>query len=200
LSVFAKSWEQIKNHDSSLGWEMGINHLSDLNEYEFNMMKGYKPSLRTEPLEEVVSDEELTAPGSVDWRSSGAVTGVKNQGSCGSCWAFSTTGAVEGAYKIHKGTLYSLSEQQLVDCSTRNSGCNGGLMDYAFAYLKTAKAQTESSYPYTGRQASCKYNAASGITYTTGYVDVASSNPTALMNAAALGPVSIAIEADQASF
>jgi len=190
------------NHDSSLGWEMGINHLSDLNSYEFNMMKGYKESLRTEPREEteLLSDDGDTAPTSVDWRNSGAVTGVKNQGSCGSCWAFSTTGALEGATKIHKGTLYSFSEQQLVDCSTRNSGCNGGLMDYAFAYLKTAKAMQESAYPYTGRQAACKYNAAQGIISTSGYVDVAASNPTALMNAAALGPVSIAIEADQAAF
>jgi len=179
---------------------MGINHLSDLSDYEFNMMKGYKANMRTESLGETVEESDVAAPASVDWRGN-AVTGVKNQGSCGSCWAFSTTGAVEGAYKIKVGTLKSFSEQQLVDCSTANHGCNGGLMDYAFTYLKTSKAELESAYPYTGlNRQTCKYNAANGVVNTIGYVDVAASNPSALMTACAVGPVSIAIEADQAAF
>jgi len=164
-------------------------------------MKGYNKKLRTEPrLESEVEQSMDAAPASVDWRNSGAVTGVKNQGSCGSCWAFSTTGSVEGAYKIRYGTLYSLSEQQLVDCSLRNSGCDGGLMDYAFAYLQGTKIETEAAYPYTGRQVACKHAANAGLFSLKGYVDVATNNPSALVNAAAIGPVSIAIEADQASF
>lgn len=151
LNLFAEAYNKVLNHDPSVGYELGINHLADLSSYEFNMMKGYTPS--SEPRITAEADDTLNAPASIDWRSSGAVTGVKNQGSCGSCWAFSTTGAVEGIYKIRKGSLISFSEQQLVDCATLaygNMGCNGGLMDGAFKYIKANGIERESDYPYTG--------------------------------------------------
>jgi len=202
LSLFADAYNKVINHDPSCGYELGINHLADLSSYEFSMMKGYTPSTRAEPREELVSDEEVAAPGAVDWRSSGAVTGVKNQGSCGSCWAFSTTGAVEGIYKIKKGSLISFSEQQLVDCSSAygNLACNGGLMDNAFRYIKANGIERESDYPYTGVKASCKATASKYVTSLSGYVDVAANSPSSLVNAVAGQPVSIAIEADQAAF
>ena len=109
----------------------------DMEEEEFNALyNGYKPELRT--TERNVQYLKPTNAQDVDWRNSGAVTPVKNQGSCGSCWAFSTTGSLEAAYFFSKKTLKSFSEQQLVDCSTSfgNQGCNGGLMDNAFNYLK----------------------------------------------------------------
>ena len=83
--------------------------------------------------------------------SKGAITPVKDQGACGSCWSFSTTGAMEGNHWIATGELVSLSEQQLLDCSWRygNLGCGGGLMDYAFKYAQKTPLTTEANYPYT---------------------------------------------------
>merc|ERR1719217_1218382 len=95
-------------------------------------------------------------PTSVDWRTKGAVTPVKNQKSCGSCWAFSAVGAMEGAWQIATGNLISLSEQQLIDCDKVDSGCNGGLMDNGFSFLEKNAACTESSYPYKAVGGSCK--------------------------------------------
>jgi len=129
---------------------------------------------------------------------------VKNQGQCGSCWAFSTTGSLEGAWKIATGNLVSLSEQQLVDCASKfgEQGCNGGEMDSAFHYVKQNGLDTEASYSYKGRSGSCQ--ATSGTTgipagAVTGYHDVAQSEQ-ALMEAVAQQPVSIAIEADKSVF
>merc|ERR1719222_1426065 len=98
------------------------------------------------------------APASIDWSTKGAVTPVKNQGQCGSCWAFSSTGGLEGQWEIATGSLTSMSEQQLVDCSKNggNAGCNGGLMDNSFQWYESQAAATESSYPYTARDGSCK--------------------------------------------
>merc|ERR1711907_261425 len=128
----------------------------------------------------------------------GAVTPVKEQAQCGSCRAFSSTGGLEGQWEIATGSLKSLSEQQLVDCSKQNSGCNGGLMDYAFSFYEGTTVATESSYPYTARDGSCKSSYTTAIPRggVTGYKDVSSES--ALLNAVSnVGPISVAIEADQ---
>jgi C1A family cysteine protease len=154
----------------------------------------------------------LTAlPASVDWVSKGGVTPVKDQGKCGSCWSFSTTGALEGAYFNKNGKLVSFSEQQLVDCDNlsnggRDHGCSGGLMDNAFNWIaKNNGLCTESAYPYVSGttktagdcKSSCQNVAGSTIVK---HVDVATKSDSALMTAIAQQPVSIAIEADQQDF
>jgi cathepsin L len=97
-------------------------------------------------------------PDAIDWTTKGAVTPIKNQGQCGSCWAFSTTGSLETAYFLKNNELKSFSEQQLVDCSKTygNMGCNGGLMDYAFQYVAKSGITTEDKYAYKGRDGSCQ--------------------------------------------
>merc|ERR1712078_565254 len=119
--------------------------------------------------------EELAA--SVDWTTRGSVTPVKDQGQCGSCWAFSTTGGMEGAWEIATGTLVSLSEQELVDCSTQNAGCDGGSMELAFNFAKGVNVASESSYPYTARDGSCKTSYTTAIPKggITGYKSVGQS-------------------------
>ncbi|GMH07286.1 hypothetical protein Nepgr_009126 [Nepenthes gracilis] len=123
-------------------------------------------------------------PPSVDWRKEGAVTPVKNQGKCGSCWAFSTVAAVEGIYKIKTGKLVSLSEQELVDCDKSNQGCNGGYMEKAFTFIQHNGITTEENYPYTGTPATI-----------TGYENVPANDEKTLQAAVAQQPVSVAIDA-----
>merc|ERR1712217_983523 len=133
----------------------------------------------------------------------GAVTPVKNQGQCGSCWAFSTTGSLEGAMEIKTGKLVSLSEQQFVDCDKVDDGCQGGLMNHGFAYAEKNAICTEVSYPYHAKKGSCKKSSCTtGIPQggVTGYKDVTSDSKEALMEAVTQQPVSIAIEADKSVF
>lgn len=150
-------------------------------------------------------------PESVDWVKAGAVTPVKNQGQCGSCWSFSTTGALEGAYFNTYGTLPSFSEQQLVDCDNRKNGgkdmgCNGGLMDNAFTWIeKNGGLCSEADYPYTSGdtktagtcQTTCDVVDNSVVTK---FTDVHPSNDIDMMTALSQQTVSIAIEADQQAF
>lgn len=155
------------------------------------------------------STNNQTIPESVDWRTQNAVTPVKDQGQCGSCWAFSTTGSLEGIYAIQTGDLVSFSEQQLVDCDNfkhggKDHGCNGGLMDNAFSWIHENDGLcSEESYPYISGsgatekcQTTCDNLPTSQIQ---SWVDVESSD-NALMQAIAQQPVSVAIEADQIDF
>ena len=140
----------------------------------------------------------------LDWRTKGYVTPIKDQGQCGSCWAFSSTGSLEGQHFAKSGQLVSLSEQNLVDCSKKqgNMGCNGGLMDYAFEYIKVNNGiDTESSYTYEARDGACRFKAADVGATDTGFTDITSGDETALQTAVAnVGPISVAIDASHSSF
>jgi len=140
-------------------------------------------------------------PDAVDWVDQGAVSAVKNQGSCGSCWAFSTIGSLEGRAQIATGNLQQFSEQQFVDCDTEfgDMGCRGGLMDNAFTYLMQSKgACTEESYGYKGKAGTCAIDSCTiGLpaSSVTGYQDVDGTDA-AFREALSHGPVSVAVEAD----
>jgi len=141
-------------------------------------------------------------PDNVDWTAKGAVTPVKNQGQCGSCWAFSTTGSLEGTYFKTSGQLASFSEQQLVDCSKAygNGGCNGGLMNMSFWYVIDNGITNETSYPYHGVGSTCKYTQSLKVWGISNCVDVTTNVEKALLASIAQQPTSVAIEADHASF
>ena len=158
-----------------------------------------------------INTDKFELESSVNWVDKGAVTPVKNQGQCGSCWSFSTTGALEGAFFVKNGVLDSFSEQQLVDCDTRKNGgkdmgCNGGLMDNAFNWIEHNKGLcSEKDYPYVSGdtktagtcQTSCTNIAGSEIVE---FVDVSASSDDEMMAALSQQPVSIAIQADQKDF
>ena len=143
-----------RNSDSALG----VNKLTDLRQDEFAASyTGFKPMSRWSGLPRLSTDEYNGAllASSVEWMTQGVVTPVKDQGQCSSCWSFSTTGALKGAWALSTGNLASMRERQFVDCDTTDSGCNGGWMDNAFLFAKTNSIYTEGSYPYTATDGTC---------------------------------------------
>ncbi|KAJ3671743.1 hypothetical protein LUZ60_007822 [Juncus effusus] len=184
-------------------YKLALNKFGDLTRQEFrktyNGLKPQSPKGNTGFMYENVKD----VPASVDWRQKGAVTGIKNQGQCGSCWAFSTVVAVEGINQLKTGNLVSLSEQELMDCNTgENQGCQGGLMDTAFEFIKkNGGITTESNYPYSAEQHKCnKVKENSHDVSIDGYEDVPTNDEGALMKAAANQPIAVAIDAGGSDF
>ena len=201
FEIFRSNMEYVAEQNTlNLPYTLGVTPFADITEDEFASLNGIRAGgpfftgcskFQTSP---------MPVPVSYDWREKNAVTPVKDQGQCGSCWSFSATGAMEGAWAITNHKLESLSEQQLVDCSKSyvNHGCNGGLMDDAFQYAIDNGMCLESAYPYTAKGGDCQK--CDPVVKISGCVDVTKNNQVYLKEAVSRGPVSIAIEADTKTF
>ncbi|KAI5082801.1 hypothetical protein GOP47_0002544 [Adiantum capillus-veneris] len=199
--------QQNSNKQKESSHRLGLTRFADLTLNEFKARHfGFRNRPSPVPLQEYSSVcDTKKLPASVDWRKHGAVTPVKDQGTCGSCWAFSSVGAIEGAHAIAIGELVSLSEQELVSCVHTNFGCHGGLMNPAFKWvIRNGGINTEEGYPYvsgTGRTRFCNWNKKMGKSVTiAGYEDVQPHNEEALTCAVAQQPVSVAINANSQDF
>lgn len=224
FKIFLENKHKIAKHNQlfagkDASFKMAMNRFSDMLPHEFVAVhNGFnKTALNSRfpnpgLLQAQVRDEAITymdaanveLPATIDWRTKGAVTPVKDQGHCGSCWSFSATGALEAQHFRKTGVLVSLSEQNLIDCSAvyGNNGCNGGLMDFAFKYIKeNGGIDTEKSYPYEQEDATCRFKKSNVGATDKGFVDIPQGNEEKLKAAIATqGPVSVAIDASHESF
>jgi C1A family cysteine protease len=213
FEIFRDNLLHIIEHNSDIGqnFTMSVNQFTDLTPQEFkNKFVGH---LRREPNVgsygcKSFSNTGAGLPASIDWRTKGAVTSVKDQGQCGSCWTFSSTGAIEGAWAIAKGQLIDLSEQELVDCATGISygshGCNGGQMDGAFKYVMEHGQCSLSAYPYVSGATKtgeiCSSQQCNPVVHISSCSDVKPNDQLSLKAAVAQQPVAVAIEADTRYF
>ncbi|XP_042345511.1 cathepsin K [Plectropomus leopardus] len=208
-AIWEKNMRMIDAHnqEAALGmhsYELGMNHLGDMTSEEVSeKMTGLQIPVNRERSFTVDLDNSLTRlPKSLDYRKKGMVTSVKNQGACGSCWAFSSAGALEGQLAKTTGQLVDLSPQNLVDCVTENDGCGGGYMTNAFKYVQeNGGIDSEEAYPYVGEDQPCRYNSSGMAAQCKGYREIPEGNEHAL--AVALfkyGPVSVGIDATLSSF
>jgi len=207
-TVFANNLKFIEKHNAehALGlhtFTVGVNQFADLTNEEFiKQFTSVMPMNALSVAKEAPVEVSDSLPESIDWRDRGAVTPVKNQGQCGSCWAFSSTGAIEGAYFIKTGKLVSLSEQHLVDCVQNNRGCYGGFPYLAMWYvLQNHGIDTEDSYPYESRQGQCRWTKENiGAQISQAQQLPQGSEEDLYKAVGGIGPVSICIDASQYSF
>lgn len=196
LKIFYQNYQKVMSHQSnpSRTYEMGFTKFMDLTPEEFKM-KYLSTKIPTSPAPvKILPTDNL--PSSIDWRTKGSVSPIKDQGQCGSCWAFSTTGALEGRCFMDGFGLHAFSEQQLVDCSGSfgNQGCNGGLMNDAWDYLVKNCLSYEEEYPYEAFDGTCK--TMKGENKISSYTTVNAGSVEQLAAAIAQQPISIAVDAE----
>ena len=208
FQIFRTNLRSIITHnlDHRQNFTMGINQFTDLTPQEFKdqYVSGLKIDVTSSGCKTFLSSAP-GVPASIDWRTKGAVTSVKDQGQCGSCWSFSATGAVEGAVAILTSKLIDLSEQELVDCAGLkygSMGCNGGQMDGAFKFIIENGQCSLSSYPYTSgvSKTGGTCQKCSAVAHISSCSDVKANDQVSLKGAVAQQPVAIAIEADTRYF
>jgi len=199
FAIFKANVEMIYEHNAANehSFTLGINQFADLTSQEHaSIFSGTRASKRHGLQMADLSDVEVAA--NIDWREKGGVTAVKNQGQCGSCWAFSAVGSMEGSHFISTGELIDLAPQQFVDCSHEedSQGCNGGIMDGAFEHAIADGADALKDYNYAGKDGSCREANITAVAKFTAFKDVPKKDEEALAAALNVGPVSIAIKAN----
>ncbi|KAL3505341.1 hypothetical protein ACH5RR_035182 [Cinchona calisaya] len=216
FEVFEDNYDYVVRHNSmaNFTYTLSLNAFADLTHHEFkaaylglsasanNLIRLNRGSSSVGGISGN-GKKNNDLPSSLDWRKKRAVTKVKDQGSCGACWAFSATGAIEGINKIVSGSLVSLSEQELIDCDrSYNNGCGGGLMDYSYEFVvKNGGIDTEEDYPFQGLERTCNNNKLKRHVVTIdGYKDVPSNNEIELLQAVATQPVSVGICGSERAF
>ncbi|XP_076642385.1 cathepsin L isoform X2 [Halictus rubicundus] len=215
MKIFMDNKHKIAKHNGNYGrnhvpYKLKMNKYGDMLHHEFvNIMNGYNKSVNYVNRSKFtgamfVEPANVKLPDSVDWRDSGAVTPVKDQGHCGSCWSFSATGGLEAQHFRATGSLISLSEQNLIDCSGKygNNGCEGGMIDAAFQYVKDNHGiDTEATYTYEAENDKCRYNPKNSGASDVGFVNIPENDEEKLKAAVAtIGPISVAIDASHETF
>ena len=202
------SFKRVHQDKPKASFELGLNAFSDWTHEEFTSRLGLRPYLTKDPLPVNICEKIQYRPedprlSEIDWRSKGMVTSVKNQGQCGSCWAFSAVATIESAWAIQAGSLYNISEQELVDCSRPegNFGCEGGLMDDAFNYtIVNHGLCLDMEYPYTAKDGKCQ--PCRPVVTIMGCHDIQTGNVTeneeAMLVAVSKGPISVGVYAGNA--
>jgi KDEL-tailed cysteine endopeptidase len=203
--IFKNNVEYIESFNAANNkpYKLSVNHLADLTLEEFKASRnGYKKRSLEFTTTSFKYENVTAIPTAIDWRVKGAVTPIKDQGQCGSCWAFSTVAATEGINQITTGKLISLSEQELVDCDTKgeDQGCEGGLMEDGFEFIiKNGGITSEVKYPYKGTDGSCN-SATIPVAKIKGYETVPVNSEESLLKAVANQPISVSIDASDSSF
>ena len=201
LGIYLASSRFVQAHNAKqTSFKVSLNKFAAMTPAEYKAMLGFTPTLRKNK----GTRSNFKIPESLDWREKGAVTEIKDQGQCGSCWAFSTIAGCEGANQIATGQLLSFSESNLVDCVDTCYGCMGGLMTYAIEYVldeQNGKFMLESDYPYKPVKQDCQWDKTKGVGHISNYVEVEQNEEDDLAaKCAQYGPVCVAIDASQTSF
>uniref|UniRef100_A0A8R1E2W6 Uncharacterized protein n=1 Tax=Caenorhabditis japonica TaxID=281687 RepID=A0A8R1E2W6_CAEJA len=157
FAIFVKNIKEMEEEEKRHpGLDLDVNEFTDWTDEELRKMildrENEKLDFAPPPYNKQYLENGVKRPASIDYRDQGKLTPVKNQGQCGSCWAFATVASVEAQYAIKKGKLVALSEQELVDCDNRNNGCNGGYRPYAMRFVKENGLETEKDYPYEAKK------------------------------------------------
>jgi C1A family cysteine protease len=191
-----KNWEIEVWNSRSNDHKLEHNKFSDWTRDEMKRLLGDRPAAY---LSEPTNLDSSNLAQSVDWRTKGAVTPVKDQGHCGSCWSFSVTGAIEAAYFLHQGKLQSFSEQQLVDCSNEH-GCNGGDKIRAMKWVESHPLQHEADYTYTAKDGTCQNKKSKAVGTVKNVYEVKSLSVDQMKAALNKSTVSVSVQADQTAF
>jgi cathepsin L len=202
LGVFLANKRLVQQHNAAnKGFKVAMNRFAAMTPSEYKALLGFKQIHQTNNAVE----SSTPANDSVDWRKKGCVNAIKDQGQCGSCWAFGTVASTEGVYAAKNGKLYNLSEQNLVDCVDTCDGCNGGLPELSYDYIvkhQNGNLMSESDYPYVAYDQSCKYDASKAVKIgMKGHKSVKEGSESDLASkCASVGPISVGIDASNWSF